>query len=72
MANGYSFYNLEWHPYPEHWAFYKIEEGVLKYMPMRSDGSMVVEQIGEVNYSAMIVDRAARCREIENELQYKC
>ena len=72
MAVGYLFSNLGWHPYPEHGSFYKMERGVLKYMPMRNDGSMVVDEISDVDYCALSADEAARCREIEDELQKLC
>jgi hypothetical protein len=49
-----------------------MEEGVLKYMPMRSDGSMVVDEIAEVEYSVLSADECSRCREIKIELQSMC
>jgi hypothetical protein len=50
MLFAFAHTNVEWYPYKEQGSFFRLVRGELEYMPMRVDGSMVVEDIALVDF----------------------
>jgi hypothetical protein len=71
MLFAFAHTNVEWYPYKEQGFFFRLVRGELEYMPMRVDGSMVVEHIALVDFGRIDKKDYSRCKQIEKELESK-
>ena len=69
MSFAFGHTNVEWYPYEEHGSFYRLVRGKLELMPMRGDGSMVVEEISTVQFDEIDKNGRKRCIQVKKELE---
>ena len=69
MLLAFAHTNVEWYPYKEQGSFFRLVRGELEYMPMRVDGSMVVEDIALVDFDRIDKEDYNRCKQIKKELE---